>query len=293
MNNVQGILLVIGAMAAFTLEDMFIKSLSEQLPVGQILILLGIGSGSVFALLAKWQGHQILAPRAWRRLPVLRALCEAVAAVSFASSLALVDISVVAAVFQATPLVITMGAALFLGEQVGWRRWSAILVGFAGVLMIIRPGLAGFEPPALLVLVSVVAGAGRDLMTRVIDSAVPSTVVSFQAFAVVIPAGAILLLLTPGDARLLVGNEWLMMLGGVIFGVLGYYGIVTAMRVGDASAVTPFRYSRLVFSILVGVAMFNERPDAMTLVGAALIILSGLYTFMRERRLARGGVLAS
>ena len=293
MNNVQGILLVIGAMAAFTLEDMFIKSLSEQLPVGQILILLGIGSGSVFALLAKWQGHQILAPRAWRRLPVLRALCEAVAAVSFASSLALVDISVVAAVFQATPLVITMGAALFLGEQVGWRRWSAILVGFAGVLMIIRPGLAGFEPPALLVLVSVVAVAGRDLMTRVMDSAVPSTVVSFQAFAVVIPAGAILLLLTPGDARLLVGNEWLMMLGGVIFGVLGYYGIVTAMRVGDASAVTPFRYSRLVFSILVGVAMFNERPDAMTLVGAALIILSGLYTFMRERRLARGGVLAS
>jgi drug/metabolite transporter (DMT)-like permease len=293
MNNVQGILLVIGAMAAFTLEDMFIKSLSEQLPVGQILILLGIGSGSVFALLAKWQGHQILAPRAWRRLPVLRALCEAVAAVSFASSLALVDISVVAAVFQATPLVITMGAALFLGEQVGWRRWSAILVGFAGVLMIIRPGLAGFEPAALLVLVSVVAVAGRDLMTRVMDSAVPSTVVSFQAFAVVIPAGAILLLLTPGDARLLVGNEWLMMLGGVIFGVLGYYGIVTAMRVGDASAVTPFRYSRLVFSILVGVAMFNERPDAMTLVGAALIILSGLYTFMRERRLARGGVLAS
>lgn len=287
MNNINGILLVIGAMAAFTLEDMFIKTLSEGLPVGQILILLGLGSGSVFAVLAKLQGHRIFAPRAWRRMPVLRALTEALAAVSFATSLALVDISVVAAVFQATPLVITMGAALFLGEQVGWRRWSAILVGFAGVLMIIRPGLSGFEPAALLVLVSVGAVAARDLLTRVMDSAVPSTVVSFQAFAAVIPAAALLLVLTPGDARALEGGETLMMLGGVLFGVLGYYGIVSAMRVGDASAVTPFRYTRLVFSLLAGVIMFNERPDAMTLAGAGLIIASGLYTFLRERRLAR------
>ena len=88
---------------------------------------------------------------------------------------------------------------------------------------------------------------------------------------------------------MLAGQEGLMMLGGVVFGVLGYYGIVTAMRIGDASAVTPFRYSRLVFSILVGVIIFNERPDAMTLAGAGLIIASGLYTYLRERRLARAG----
>ncbi|MFW8636153.1 DMT family transporter [Cribrihabitans pelagius] len=288
MNNLNGILMVIAAMAFFTLEDMFIKQLSGALPVGQILICLGTGCALVMALLARAQGHRLLAPRAWRARPVLRASTEAISAVSFASALALADISVVAAVFQATPLVITMGAALFLGEQVGWRRWLAICIGFAGVLLIIRPGLDSFEPAALLVVVAVLGVAARDLMTRVMDSAVPSSVVSFQAFLAVIPAGALLLWLTPGEAQSLTGGQWAMVAGGVLFGVMGYYGIVTAMRIGDASAVTPFRYSRLVFSILAGVIVFGERPDALTLAGAALIIGSGLYTFLRERRLARG-----
>ncbi|NSY38080.1 DMT family transporter [Leisingera sp. ANG59] len=287
MNNLHGILLVIASMAFFTLEDMFIKQLSGTLPVGQILIFLGIGSGLVFAVMAKMQGHRLFAPRSWRLRPVLRAGTEAVSAMGFASALALVDISVVAAVFQATPLVITMGAALFLGEDVGWRRWLAICVGFAGVLLIIRPGLDSFEPAALLVVIAVLGVAARDLMTRVMDSAVPSTVVSFQAFLAVIPAGLLLLAFTPGEAQVMEQNEYLMLAGGVLFGVLGYYGIVTATRVGDASAVTPFRYTRLLFSILAGVLVFGERPDALMLTGAALIIGSGLYTFVREQRLAR------
>ncbi|UWQ34326.1 DMT family transporter [Leisingera sp. M527] len=287
MNNLHGILLVIASMGFFTLEDMFIKSLSGTLPVGQILIFLGLGSGLVFAVMAKMQGHRLMAARAWRKKPVMRAAMEAVSAMGFASALALVDISTVAAVFQATPLVITMGAALFLKEDVGWRRWLAICVGFTGVLLIIRPGLDGFEPAALLVVVAVLGVAARDLMTRTMDAGVPSTVLSFQAFMAVIPAGALLLIFTPGDAQALAGSEWMMMAGGVLFGVLGYYGIVTAMRVGDASAVTPFRYTRLLFSILAGVIVFGERPDTLTLAGSALIIASGLYTFVREQRLAR------
>ncbi|UWQ30156.1 DMT family transporter [Leisingera sp. M523] len=287
MNNLHGILLVIASMAFFTLEDMFIKRLSGTLPVGQILIFLGLGSGLVFAVMAKMQGHRLMAARAWRKKPVMRAAMEAVSAMGFASALALVDISTVAAVFQATPLVITMGAALFLKEDVGWRRWLAICVGFVGVLLIIRPGLDGFEPAALLVVVAVLGVAARDLMTRTMDAGVPSTVLSFQAFMAVIPAGALLLIFTPGDAQALAGSEWMMMAGGVLFGVLGYYGIVTAMRVGDASAVTPFRYTRLLFSILAGVIVFGERPDTLTLAGSALIIASGLYTFVREQRLAR------
>jgi len=124
-------------------------------------------------------------------------------------------------------------------------------------------------------------------LTRTMNSAVPSSVVSFQAYITLIPAGALLLAFTPGDAQMLEGVEWGMLLGGSLFGVLGYYGIVVAMRVGDAAAVTPFRYTRLLFSILVGVVVFGERPDALTLAGAALIIGSGLYTFVREQRLAR------
>ncbi|AHD01105.1 DMT family transporter [Leisingera methylohalidivorans] len=287
MNNLHGIFLVIVSMAFFTLEDMFIKRLSGTVPVGQILLFLGLGSGFVFAAMAKMQGHRLLAARAWRKKPVMRAASEAVSAMGFASALALVDISTVAAVFQATPLVITMGAALFLKEDVGWRRWLAICTGFAGVLLIIRPGLDGFEPAALLVVVAVLGVAARDLMTRTMDAGVPSAVLSFQAFLAVVPAGVLLLIFTPGDAQALAGGEWMMIAGGVLFGVLGYYGIVTAMRVGDASAVTPFRYTRLLFSILAGVIVFGERPDALTLAGAALIIASGLYTFVREQGLAR------
>ncbi len=287
MENIRGILLVLAAMAAFTVEDMFIKQLSTTVPVGQILIFLGMGSGLIFATLAILNRHRLWARAAWRPLMLMRAATEAIAAVSFATSLSLVDISVVAAVFQATPLAITMGAALFLGEDVGWRRWTAIGLGFAGVLLIIRPGLEGFEPAALLVLVAVLGVSARDLITRRVDSAVPSTVVSFQGFAVLVPAGAALLLFGPGAPTALAGPEAAMMAGGVLFGALGYYGIVSAMRVADASAVTPFRYSRLIFSLLVGVIVFHERPDALTLAGATLIIATGLYTFLRERQLAR------
>lgn len=287
MNNLNGILFIIASMAAFTMEDMFIKRLSGEIPVGQILIMLGIGSGAVFAAVALYKGDKIFAPAAWRGAVLLRTSAEALGAMAFATALSLVDISTVAAVFQALPLVITMGAALFLGEQVGWRRWSAICVGFAGVLLIVRPGLEGFDPSVFLVLIAVLAIAARDLLTRLVDSTVSSAVVSFQAFASLIVAGGLLLAFTPGEATSVDGRQAMMMLGGIAFGVAGYYAIVVATRIGDASAITPFRYSRLLFSILVGVLVFGERPDALTLGGAALIIASGLYTFLRERRLVR------
>ena len=206
---------------------------------------------------------------------------------AFVTALSLVDISVVAAVFQATPLFITMGAALFLGEEVGWRRWSAIGIGFLGVLMIIRPGLSGFEPAALFVLISVAGVAARDLITRRIDVAVSSFVVSFQGFAALVPAGAVLLLLGDAGPQAVNLTSGAMVLGAAIFGAASYYGIVQAMRIADAAVVTPFRYTRLLFSLAVGVIVFGERPDMMTLLGAGLVIGTGLYTFLREQRLAR------
>jgi len=285
MQNVHGILLVVAAMAGFTVEDMFIKQLSQSLPVGQILIGLGCLSAAIFAVLAG--GRAIVARAAWRPVFVIRALAEAGAAMAFATALSLVDISVVAAVFQATPLVITMGAALFLGEEVGWRRWSAICLGLIGVLMIIRPGLEGFEPAALFVLISVAGVAARDLITRRIDVAVSSSVVSFQGFAALVPAGALLLAFGDTGAQPIALPGAAMLAGAAVFGAAAYWGIVQAMRIADAAVVTPFRYTRLLFSLLVGVAVFGERPDALTLAGAGLVIATGLYTFLREQRLAR------
>ncbi|WP_095589180.1 DMT family transporter [Actibacterium ureilyticum] len=287
MNNLNGILLMTGGMVGFTFEDMFIKMLTATLPVGQVLVLIAAGSAAVFLALSVALRHRPFARAAWRPVLVIRAACEAIAALCFVTALASVDLSVVAAVFQALPLVITMGAALFLGEQVGWRRWTAISLGFVGVLLIIRPGMAGFEPRALLVLISVLAVAARDLITRRIDVTVPSTVVSFQGFAAVIPAALVLLALSPDRAALPDTAEWWKAAGGVTFGALGYYAVTASMRLADVGALMPFRYTRLVFSMLVGMVVFHERPDAITLAGAALIIATGFYTFLREQRLAR------
>ncbi len=287
MNNVNGILLIIGSMAAFALEDMFIKYLSVSVSTGQIMIVLGLFCGTVFAIMSLVTRKRIFDPVAWEPLPLLRAGTEAFGALSFVTALSLVDLSTVAAVFQAMPLFVTMGAALFLGEQVGWRRWSAIGIGFVGVLMIIRPGLEGFQPESLFVLVSVVAIAARDLITRRLDVRVASSVVALQAYIGVALAGAALMVFTAQPIVPLQPAQIGPYLGAIGFGVLGYYGIVSAMRIGEASALTPFRYTRLVFSIMAGMLMFGERPDSMTLAGAGLIIGSGLYTFIRERQLAR------
>lgn len=293
MNNLHGIILIIVSMAFFAIEDMFIKQLSGGLPVWQILAVLGAAGSLILWGAALVQRQNVFAPEAWKPVLILRTLCDGASAMSFATALSLVDLSTVAAVFQTTPLAVTMGAAVFFKEQVGWRRWSAVAVGFSGVLLIIRPGMAGFDPAALLVLLAVLTIAARDLLTRIVDVTVPSTVMSFQGFVALLIAAAGLSVITPSAAVLPQTSDWQMLAGAVLTGIIGYSALVVAMRVGEASVVTPFRYSRLLFSIAAGVFMFGERPDALTLLGSSLIIGSGLYTFLRERRLAREAVAAA
>lgn len=286
MNNLRGIILLTGAMAAFAVEDSFIKHLTETLPRWQIFLWLGGASAVVFALLARAQGVNVFARRYRTAVIFWRTLSDTVAASAFITALWLVPLSTVAAVFQATPLAITLGAALFMGEQVGWRRWAAILTGFVGVLIIIRPGLEGFEPSALFVLIAVAGIAARDLLTRLVPDNTSSMVVSFygsSAFVFAVP-----LLMLAGEPYVALNSTTGLYLAiGVFFGIIGYYMIVVAMRMGDASAIMPFRYTRLLFSIILGYIVFAESPDALTYIGATLIIASGLYTFLRERQLAR------
>ena len=287
MNNFKGILLMLIAMAGFTMEDLFMKKLSVNLSTGQILITFGFGSSLVFALMAKSKGYKLTAKIFWSKGMLIRQFAEGIAAIAFITSLTLIPLSTVAAVFQATPLVITMGAALFLGEAVGWRRWLAIIVGLIGVLIIIRPGLNSFDPNVGYVLIAVLFVTVRDLITRKLPMNVPSTIVSFQAFASLIIAGGILIFLSDQKIVGLDKNQIYFVLGGIIFGVIGYYCIVASTRIGEAGVVTPFRYSRLLFAIIIGFLFFNERPDFLTLLGASIVIMTGIYTVLRERYLAR------
>jgi len=276
------------AMVGFTIEDAFIKQLSNTISIGQILIIVGFFSSVFFALLAVTRGRKLLAPNVWTRATITRMFAEAIAAMAFVTSLSLVPLSTVAAVFQITPLTITLGAALFLGESVGWRRWTAIGVGFIGVLLIIRPGFSDFDPSVLWVLVAVLGVAVRDLVTRAIPTSVESSIISFQAFSSLVVAGALILLVTPQGITPIPNKELAYFGCTLVFSISGYYAIVAAMRVGNASVVASFRYSRLLFSLLVGVFIFGESVDALTLIGSTIIIATGLYTFLSEHRLVMG-----
>ncbi|WP_107498025.1 DMT family transporter [Thalassobius sp. I31.1] len=289
MDNLRGILLVVAAMAMFTIEDSFIKSLAETFPVGQILIFLGVGGSCVFATVALVNRQPIIGPRVFSKMLFWRTLGETGSALFFATALWLVPLSIAAALLQTTSLIVTIGAAFLLGEKVGWRRWTAIFIGLFGVLVIIRPGFAGFQPAALLAVAAAVVLAGRDLATRQLPAGTPSVAVSFWGFMGVIPAGIFLLLLL--DAPIWPEFHQLLRFAAcVVFGCMGYYLIVTAMRMGEASALAPFRYSRLVFSIILGYFIFDEVPDFWTLVGSGIIISSGIYVIMRERRVLESRV---
>ena len=276
-NNRKAIVLTLASMVAFSIEDAFIKQPSSTHFIAQILIVIGLASAIFVAILAFKSGHSLLTSRLWTPLTLTRML----AGVAFVTSLSLVPLSTVAAVFQILPLTVTMGAALCLGKSVGWRRWAAIFIEFAGVMLIIRPG---FNPAVLLVLVAVLGIAIRDLVTRVIPVNVESSIISFQAFSSVVVAGLVLLLVSPQIMAPIATKQLVYFGFTIVFSVSGYYAIVLAMRLGTASIVAPFRYLRWLFSLFIGVFVFKEQPDTLTLIGCGIIIVTGFYTYLREQR---------
>jgi drug/metabolite transporter (DMT)-like permease len=289
--NLTGILLMLAAMALFAVEDLFLKLAAADLPIGQIILVSGALGLPVFVVMARRQGLGILVKDALHPAVMYRNLGEMVAAIAYVAALAAVPLGTVAAVLQALPLFMTMGAALVFGEKVGWRRWTAIVVGFLGVLLVIQPGAEGFRIEALLVLISVAGIVVRDLAARAIPARVSTAQVSAWGLMSVTVLGLGIVAVT-GEARAVSGEEAAVLLGAVIFGTAGYWAVTAATRTGEVSVVAPFRYSRLVFSMGIGVVFLAERPDLLTLVGAGVIVASGLYAFARERARKRASLLA-
>nr|WP_256371789.1 DMT family transporter [Rubellimicrobium sp. CFH 75288] len=273
-------------MTAFAVEDAFVKAASATLPAGQILLMLGLGGGVLFGAAARRRGRRIWSAEALHPAVLGRNLAEMFGSAAYVLALALVPLVLVTAIFQAIPLAVAMGAALFLREEVGWRRWLAILVGFAGVMVVIRPGAAGFEPAALLALLAVMGLAARDLFTRRVPSGIDTTQLTTWGFLAVALIGAAQLGVTGGAVWPGAGTWWL--LGGALgAGVAAYWWLTEATRVGELSAIMPFRYVRLLVALVIGTLAFGERPDGWTLIGAAMIVGSGLYAVWRERVRAR------
>jgi len=293
MDNLRGAALLTFSMLCFALEDMFVKLAAQTLPRGQILILFGLGAALVFGVAARLMGQAPVTRDMLRGPLALRSLCEGVSAIGFVMALALVPLSLMTTIVQANPLLITLGAALIFAEPVGWRRWSAVLVGLGGVMIVLRPFGEGFQPAALFAVLGVLFQAGRDLATRKVPPCTSSLQISIAGFLALIGAG-IGLMLVAGERPVWPDRrEWLYMLGMLGIGLPAFYSIVAAMRLGDISFIAPFRYSRIVFGLAVGLVVFDERLDRWMLIGAAVIVASGLYTLWREARLRRASLARS
>ena len=284
-DNLRGATFMALSMAAFAVEDVFLKASAQVMPMGQAALSVGLAGLLVFALMAWRKGEPAFHPALLSRGLAIRSGFEVSGRLFYALAIALTPLSTTSAILQATPLVVVGGAAVFFGERVGWRRWLAVGIGFAGVLIILRPGFDGFSALSLLAVLGMLGFAGRDLATRAAPKVMSNRQLGVAGFAMLSLAGAIILAWTGGavwpDAR-----GWGLLAGTALFAVLGYHALTSAMRTGEIGFVTPFRYVRLVFAMILAMALFHERPDLWTWIGAALIVGSGLYTLIRGNRRA-------
>ena len=272
-------------MAAFAVEDMIIKSVAGAMPTGQVLIFFGLGGMAIFAVVARAQGSTLWHPGFCTRPLLWRCVAEVSGRLFFTLAIVLAPLSLASAILQATPLVVTAGAVVFFGETVGWRRWLAICLGFVGVLMILRPGMSGFEATSLLAVAGMLGFAGRDLATRAAPKTMSNAQLGIFGFAMLVIAGAILLIWTGGAVWPTAGQSGALS-AAVIVGVLAYMALTGAMRTGEISVVAPFRYTRLVFAMALGVMVFGERPDLMTILGSVVVVASGIFTLLRSQKTA-------
>ena len=284
-DNTRGALLMMGSMLFFTINDTFVKLAAQSIPLWQFLFLRGVLVSVILAAIC-WRLNQFRAiPNGDMKLIAVRSLAEMGAAYFFLVALVNMPIANVTAMLQTLPLTVTLAAALLFREPLGWRRLSAILIGFVGMLLIVQPGTEGFNAWTVYVVIAVVFVTARDLATRRMSKSAPSMLITFLgAVAVTVFAGAVS-----------VTEEWtrpsgaeLTYLGlAALFVGAAYLCSVMVMRIGDLAVITPFRYTALIWALILGFFVFGDWPDALTLVGAAIIVATGLFTLYRERRLAR------
>lgn len=280
--NLRGSLAMVLAMAAFAVEDAFFKFATAGMPVGVALALFGLIGLVIFVGLSLRAGEAVFHPAVLSKAMILRSVFELGGRLFFALALAFTPLSSTSAILQSAPLVVTLGAVLFLGAKVGPRRWIAMLVGFLGVLLILRPTPESFEATSIFALLATLGFAGRDLATSVSPKTMSGRQLGTLGFMVLVVAGLVLVPFygVPSDIPALPSLGAVAVAAAV--GVVAYNALTVAMRTGDIAVVTPFRYSRLLFALGFAVLWFGERPDLMTLAGAVLIVGSGLYTLMRS-----------
>ena len=280
--NLRGAAFMVLSMGGFAVEDVFLKTAVKTIPLGEALALYGSLGLLAFVILTLLRGESVFAPAFLSREILIRSGFEVTGRMFYALAFTLTPLTSATAILQATPLLVVAGAALVFGEKVSLRRWLAIFCGFCGVLLILRPGFAGYSALSLLAVVGMIGFAGRDLATRAAPPALSNMQLGVIGFSMLTLVG-IGLSLVNGGAQWPNMQVLGLLFGATVSGVTAYYALTIAMRTGEVGAVTPFRYTRLVFALLLGATVFGERPDALMLLGSAIVVGSGVFALVRRR----------
>ncbi len=283
--NLYGIMIMQIAVLFFVTNDLLTKMGGETLSTGQVVVVRGIVALTLLACMLVWTKEFTRLRAALHPTILLRAACETIAALLFLTALVHLPLANIGAIMLTIPLASTAAAAIFFGEKVGIRRWSAIMVGFAGVMAIVRPGLEGFTFYSLFALGAVVGATARDLITRRIPVGAPLWGVTFVTMLMSTIGGG-LLNLTESWEPISTANMLMLALAAV-FLTIGQYAIVIAMNNGEISVVSSFRYISMPISLFYGYIFYKDIPDLQTWIGISLILLTGIYTVFRERTVAR------
>ncbi|MBP7000697.1 DMT family transporter [Amaricoccus sp.] len=290
--NLRGAAFMGASMVGFSLNDALIKTLADDLPLFQAVFLRGIFASLFVGSLAWGQGALRFRPGARdRRLIAQRSFAEILGTACFLTALFNMPIANATAILQSVPLAVTLGAAAFLGESVGWRRYAAIAVGFLGVLVIVRPGSDGFTAYALLVVATVFLVVLRDLSTRALSPDAPAAYVVFVTSLAMTAAFGVAALATEWRPVALAHLAVLAAAAGAL--LVGYVFGVNSMRTGEIGFTQPFRYTLILWAILFGIVLFGEWPDAWMLAGSAIVVGAGIFTLRRERRRGAAPALAA
>lgn len=282
----RGALLMVGSMAAFTLNDACMKVLMGDLPLFQAILLRGLLTVFLLVAMSRWLGGlNFRMPRRDWGLVLTRSLSEIGATYFFITALFHMPIANVTAILQVLPLTVTLSSAMLFGDRLGWRRLLAIMVGFIGVLIIVRDGLTGLNSYALYALAAVGFVTVRDLCARRLSHEVSSVTTALIGAIGVVGFSAIGSL---GVEWVAVSGKSVALLGAAaMFIIAGYLFSIMTMRVGEISFIAPFRYTSLLWALMLGFVVFGDWPDSLTMLGIIIVVLTGAFTFYRERKLAQ------
>jgi len=269
------------AMAGFTCNDALSKMILPEMSIGQMMLVRGIFATAMVLVIGWYSGALRRPALLFHPMILVRMFCEAAAAVFFLLGLARMPLANITAVMQALPLAVTLGAAFFFHEPVGWKRWIAISLGFVGVVLIVRPGTEGFSAYSLYALACVAFCMVRDLATKQVPTDIPTMLISLGTACLVMLLGGGMAVLEGGWSPMTPSTIVILMTAAALL-MVGHQAVIHALRSSDISFVAPFRYTSLLWALMLGYLLFGDFPAMLTIVGAAIIVASGLFTLYRE-----------